>query len=274
MSELRKFLRAVASKEDDSYQQAAANVLVELDSDLGNIPQPVIQGLERSITPAMAAASQGQTWQAVADVHHCLRREKDFTPRKPPVDKVSVVMPYSYLFLAAPSTFVGGGFTRARQLRRSLRQPASHQPSTEEALEAQDLPGTSGHPRATWWTFSPSDQDPWSGTGEDYMRALALSPDRLDQAREDGYVAVLTVRHSSLDTHLYKPSSLNGYGPDSQFRPDLSQAEHGYTAPLPPYPRQPELIGTTRTWHMLDKQHDKIHVTIYHFSENTRSTTP
>ena len=101
-----------------------------------------------------------------------------------------------------------------------------------------------------WWTFDmKSVISPIEVSGEQLVHELALPYLTIESAKTKKGVVLIEIETAALpdDIKCYKPSSLDGYGPGSRFKPDLSSAPHGWTDPdlnlYPAYQKRPEIIS-------------------------------
>ena len=104
-------------------------------------------------------------------------------------------------------------------------QPGSHR------LDGSDLRGWTGRVGGPcWWNLEESERPPPSG-GRAYVAELALGESQRDQAEVDGAVVEVTIDRDAVSDQYFKPTALEGFAPDTPFRPELKGAEYGRTVP-------------------------------------------
>ena len=262
------------------YQQAALNCQRDLRSASnphGNIPEAVTTKLKQKIEQAVEAPDSTQ-WQQWAKHHNCLGLPEHYQSVEPDCQQLVKVMSYRHLKRQAskaksasrPQALPSSSIQRQQAAELSAYKPAADEVYREQEHRGRELEGSSGNPKdASWWSFTTAEQKLEYQYADEYMRALALSPRQIDQARLDGFALLLSIDRADLQRSLYKPSALNAFAADTLFRPDVSTNNYGLTAPVKKtYPPVAEVISATIEWRQLG---DKvIQIRAYHFDQNTR----
>ena len=126
--------------------------------------------------------------------------------------------------------------------------------------------GPAGRP--SWWTFDESDADPETDDWA-YARQLALGETTRERADEDGALVEVAVESHALD-RVYKPTSLEGFGRNTPFRPELTGADHGRTVPADPaHAGRPEVVSASQTYSRLAINIDEVAVRVLPYNEPT-----
>ncbi len=129
----------------------------------------------------------------------------------------------------------------------STLQPGTHR------LEDHKLQGRTARVEgACWWTFDESGR-PGPEDGRSYLRELALGVVEDRKAAVDGFVVEVRLAEGKVGP-LFKPTALEGFSSNTLFRPELTGADHGRTAPSDAQDRsRPEIVGASQAyWDILD----------------------
>jgi hypothetical protein len=104
----------------------------------------------------------------------------------------------------------------------------------DHTLTGADLAGRTGASgRPCWWTFDEPERA-LPTRGGSYAQELALAAGTFAKILADGALVELSVPSAAAAPAYFKPTSLEGFAPDTPFRPELSGAPHGRTAPADP----------------------------------------
>lgn len=116
-------------------------------------------------------------------------------------------------------------------------------------LDSSVLQGsTSKEGEPSWWTFVESHLKP-PESGEIYMKELALSGEELKKAELDNTTVEISIKSSSLQLDMYKPTALDAFSPGSLFEPELTGKPHGYTSPTESgLQARPEIISKSKPY--------------------------
>ena len=136
-------------------------------------------------------------------------------------------------------------------------------------LLCENLKGSTGAPtRPSWWTFDEPGRD-LETDGWAYARQLALGEVTLEAAEEDGALVELEMETHALG-RVFKPTSLEGFGPNTPFRPELTGADHGRTVPEDPaHIGRPEVVSASQTYSRLAVHIDEVAVRVLPYNEPT-----
>jgi hypothetical protein len=104
----------------------------------------------------------------------------------------------------------------------------------EHKFDGSDFSGRTGPAgRPCWWSFEEAER-PISTEGRLYVAELALGESQRRRAERDRAVVEVVLDADRASDRYNKPTSLEGFGPDTPFRPELSGMEYGRTAPADP----------------------------------------
>jgi len=132
----------------------------------------------------------------------------------------------------------------AEELKESLKMDIVARNKPEEYDIENFLGGTGKRNTPTWWTFREDDDRPTKGDCEQYLRELALHEMTIKEAMNDSMAIEVIVPGEIIPEPLYKPCALDSFQEETRFRPDLSNAPFGRTAPVDPgLVGYPELIS-------------------------------
>jgi|GEM_PF-5542690 len=110
----------------------------------------------------------------------------------------------------------------------------------ETTVPAAALGGRTQREKApTWWTFG----GPEPRCGRAYVEDLALPRTTINKAESAGAVVEIALPATALSVPLHKPSSIDGYGAWSRFKPDLTACSHGMSDPDPGFRPRAELVS-------------------------------
>ncbi len=207
--------------EDPRFDQAVDNALRDVQS---------AENPHGNLTPPLVVALDGRCHddvplEPVIGEHCCNRRPELHRRSEPTPDPVRRVMPRSDFI---QYHLLGPGAANEESLDHYRRQfaPGRHQESTV------DWGGSSGLPdRPSWWTFEEEGRAA-PADGKTLLLELALGERARDLAERDGAVVDLGISPGELEVEFFKPTSLEGFGPETLFRPELSEAPYGRTEPV------------------------------------------
>ncbi len=232
MEKLRRRLENLR-RDDPRYAQAIENVLRDVrseDNPHGNLTPPLVDALDGSCGTDTVA-------EEVIAEHCCNRRPELHRRAEPTPDPLRRAMPRSDFI---QHHLLGPGAANEEELDHYHRQfPAGrHRRSTV------DWSGSSGRPeRPCWWTCEEDGQTA-DDDGETLLQGLALGERALDLAARDGAVVDLGLPSADLEAPIFKPTSLEGFGPETLFRPDLSDSPYGRTCPTAEHLEgRPEMVS-------------------------------
>ncbi len=222
-------------RQQAAFSQAVENVLLDVRSEEsvhGNLSPNLVASLDQGCTGS-------DTVEPVVRAHRFL--ETPLLHRRAPAPAAGVQRLMAKRFFVTYQVLEGTGAADESEIDAWMDQlgPGSHR-LPEDALLGRT--GTAGEP--CWWTFQ-EDGHPVPGDGETYARELALGNHQCRQAVVDGAVVEVRVESRAVEP-LFKPTSLEGFGPETPFRPELTGADHGRTAPNDAGLRgRPELVGSS-----------------------------
>ncbi len=221
MARFLKLLDAL-ERDDPSYAQAVQNVRDDVASETnqhGNLSPQTVEKIESD------CASKGDARGAIE--RHTFLQQPDLHRQCD-----SVPAPGTIRRAMAPTTFVAyhlfEGTAADQALVEDVAKNLARGTRTHTAAELGGSTGPNGRP--CWWTFDEPDHTR-PAEGEAYMHELALGLTAIRQAQLDEAVVEVELPVESLAVPLVKPTSLEGFGADTNFRPELTGADHGRTWP-------------------------------------------
>ncbi len=229
-------LEALASRQP-GLDQAVANIKADRASPTnphGNLTAKVTTALAGRCHSLPSGATQ-EISQAI-DEHKVIHRPDLYEPVSTPTTALRRV--------TSLTTFVNYHLLTGAD-SSSNQELVKHHLITQGRHDAalSVLRGTTGRlDSATWWTHLAEDEEP-PEEAETYMTELALSDHELNTARQEGWGIELALPTGAFTYPLYKPTSLEAFFEGTRFRPDLTSAPCGYTAPPAGFTPRPELIS-------------------------------
>lgn len=237
-------------KQDPRYTQAVENVRDDLHS-----AQNPHGNLGRNLVSALEAACQAGTEVEDAIKEHLSTERPDLHRECQASTQVRRVM--------SRSDFVDYHVLRGAT-DQSERDPWIQLLTPGEYLfDGGDLNGSTGRPDGlAWWAVEESGR-PAPNDGRRYVAELALGEGQRLKAQSDGAVVEVTLDADLASDRYFKPTALEGFGPNTPFRPELGGAAHGRTAPDDPRLQGwPEAVSESGSYvHILDED-DEIGVRV------------
>ncbi len=221
-----------------AFSEAVENVLRDVRSEnneYGNLPPNLVASLDQG-------CGENEDVEQVVRSHRCLEMPLLHCRAPAPTGGVQRVM--AKRFFVTYQVLEGAGAADESEIDPWLDRlsPGSHRLAEDEM---QGRTGRRGEP--CWWTFKEQAR-PTPDDGSTYARELALGAAQCRQAGEDGALVEISFEGRSVEP-LFKPTSLEGFGPDTLFRPELTGADHGRTAPVDVDDRGwPELVGASHRY--------------------------
>ncbi len=241
-------------QQQPSFSQASDNVVADVRSEEnphGNLSPNLVDAMDR-------CCGDGQEVEGVAREHRFL--DQPLLHRRAPTP-ASVKRVMAKRFFITYQVLEGVGAADEAEIDAWMDELAvgSHR------IPEEDLAGRTGAPgEPCWWTFEEADH-PTPGDGRVYVAELALGWVQCRQAERDGGVAEVALDGEAVED-FFKPTSLEGFGPDTPFRPELTGADHGRT--VPPFPElrgRPELVGTSHAYEEILEPGTEVEVAVLPF---------
>ncbi|NJL27674.1 MAG: hypothetical protein HC897_07125 [Thermoanaerobaculia bacterium] len=203
--------------------QAIANVRADIQSPEnphGNLTPPLVLALEQ-------ACSMRQTAQeAIAD--HRSDARPALHRQCAPTERVSRAMARSdfisyHVLGRLPSALANESYWATHLAAVGTQQ-----------LEGPHFRGRTGcEGQPCWWRLEETGRRP-PEDGRAHATALALSEDTHRRAEKDGALVEVTLASDLAADVFFKPTSLEGFGANTLFRPELTGSSHGRTVPTDP----------------------------------------
>lgn len=254
MEHLRRSLEALRASEPE-FHQAVENVFDDVASPgnpHGNLGSNLVAALESR------ARSGGDARQTVRE-HECLEKPSLHRRVSPPREVRRAMAPRHFVVY---HVLEGSGSADESEVEAWLRvlTPGNHR------LAKDDLGGRTSAPgRPCWWSGAEPDH-PSPATGETYVHELALGEIQCQQAEQDGAVVEVTLLSEWVGEHFFKPTALEGFGPRTRFRPELTGSPWGRTVPTRPELRgRPELVSPGAAYREILKEGDEIAIAVLSF---------
>jgi hypothetical protein len=228
VNELKQFARPHGGL----YENALKNIISDMhgpSNPRGNITQQAQRSLDSKC--ASSGGTSPVDVKLVISEHYSYHSASGAPARSKPQETLRRVVPYSFYVVfhlkgAIDTTSLLGNVVAAE--------------TTDVPLAG--LRGWTSDPQsASWWTWGA----PPPGSGEEYVKQLALPQFNIGEASESGGVAEISIPHEAFKDPLYKPSALDGFMKNSPFAPDLTDTPHGWSKPDDPtaHPPRPELVS-------------------------------
>lgn len=220
MGKLLQALKSLARSRSD-MAQAVANVRADIRSaehPHGNLTPALVAGLEE------ACEKEQTIHDAIAD--HRSSAKPELHRKCTPTDRVSRAMSRPDFI----SYHVLDGSADLSEQAPWLAQltVGAHR------FEGGDFRGRTGredHP--CWWRLEEAGRIQ-SEDGRAHATELALSEDVCRRAARDGTLVEVTLVSEIAADAYFKPTALEGFGPNTLFRPELTGSSYGRTAPVDP----------------------------------------
>lgn len=149
---------------------------------------------------------------------------------------------------------LGKSYDRRTSIPKFKRHLLERFKNDQVELELDELSGSTGPPgKPTWWTFYDKYCDA-PGSGEAYMKELALDDKQLESAEIDNVVMEVIIYPEMLGQDLFKPTALDAFEPETKFEPELTGKAYGYTSPREPaLQSRPEVVSASIPYRDLRK---------------------
>lgn len=246
--------------------QAVANLLGDIRSPSnphGNIPAGLANELE--------TACQGIPFHEIAQIkttvnNYQIGGKGNGTHREP------TTKPNNHLRLVFSPTMIftyhlGDGKSPISNADMPIRMKAMFQSGSSQTERIENLKGTTGREGTpSWWSFKGGDDRPETADARTCMEELALSPEEIQRAEKDEMAIEIMIAAADFHQHFYKPSAVDAFNENTQFRPDYSNAFHGKTAPARSgLNSRPELICRSISYEGIGNDDTKIVLTALPF---------
>jgi hypothetical protein len=235
-----------------SYRIAIENIGLDMHGDsnqYGNITSVAQKSLD-DCCGSSHVGSCNDVEKLVRD-HQSHQKASGATARNKPEDDLRRVVPFH--------TFVDHHYKGGVKALANLVRVGAVNTTT---IPIEAMRGGTGRDTApSWWTFGL----PHPRNGQQYAAELALTIEHshpndapADAAMIKGVVEV-RIRSSEFPKDVFKPSALDGFCPDSKFKPDLSPSTHGWTKPdmaKDGLARRPELVSQSFSYSEIKRNID------------------
>jgi hypothetical protein len=222
---------------DDSFRQAVENILVDMRSEAnpyGNLAPDLVVSLDE-------CSNGSKPVEDVIQEHQFLK--------KPEMHRSSEVKPMLRRAMAwrwfITYQVLSGSATDESEI--DAWRPRLEVGSRCQLFIRTLLGRTGKEGQPCWWTFDlpgcAVEEDGWC-----YALQLALGPSDLEQAQLDEKLVEVSIAGESVG-ELYKPTALEGFGPNTLFRPHLTDVDYGLTAPRPGQEGRPEVVSASQAYH-------------------------
>lgn len=220
-------LSYLAGEQPDDFGDAVDNVLRDFRSDdnrYGNITKAAQQSIARGC--AASSDTDVAHLERMIDSHLSFKAASGCEPRKKPMEPLRTVVPCVVFVdhhLAGPKDPQTGSLETIRNIRHLT------------SAQREDVPigmfcgRTYREGHSTWWSFGPANFD----CGRDCVAALALPDETVHLSENCGGIVEVAIPAEAMAEPLYKPTSLDGFGPQTKFKPNLTDDPWGLTAPEP-----------------------------------------
>lgn len=251
------------SQSDDSFRQAVENVLADVrsaENPHGNLAENLIASLD-------ACCDGSKPVEQIVEDHQCLRQpllHRQAASR--PTLRRAMALTWFITRHMLPPEPGEADVAYHSEVDAWKRRLQTEQQSTRQTGTLFGRTGEAGQP--CWWTFDePGRAEEWDGWR--YAHELALGPRAHFQARLDEALVEVSM-DGRCPEPLFKPTALEGFGPSTLFRPELSGADHGRTVPVEPgWLGRPEVVSASQAYHDVVATTREIEVRVLPYREPT-----
>ncbi|MFA7239670.1 MAG: hypothetical protein WC091_06125 [Sulfuricellaceae bacterium] len=254
--------------------QAVDNLLGDIrspSSPHGNIPAALANELET----ACREIPDHETAQIKTTVHqYQIGGERNGRHREPtmkPDNHLRLIFSRITIF----TYHLGDGKSPSSTANAQSRMNTLFQAGSSQTQRIEIMSGATGRDGApSWWSFKEGDNRPETADARTCMEELALSPEEIERAEKDGMAVEIMIAATDFHQNFYKPSAVDAFHENTQFRPDHSAAFHGRTAPArSELNSRPELICRSIAYTGIGDDNSKIVLTALPFIQAPSSST-
>jgi hypothetical protein len=237
---MRSFFQALGDMRKDlpDYEEVINNILIDRRSPAN--PFGISERLEQSLDEA----SDNISIFLVIKGHSILRKPDLHTKANIEAKQVKRVMSrqifvrYHLVDGRSSSDYTSSadlGWQDIESIIEGGKQSLTGSVIARQSFEPEQLHGITGkEDSAVFWTWD-EDGIEYQGTGEQYMRELALSDFLLHSAATDDVVVEVSLEKDKHPGEFFRPTGLDCFSPEARFYPNIHTGEcFGRTRPIPP----------------------------------------
>ncbi len=245
-------------RQEPELRQAVENIRDDIRSSQnpnGNLEPLLVEALE-------SGCRAGRPLRQVIGEHLCTERPELHRTCAPP-SPVRRVM--------ARSDFVSYHILRKRASSQTRRRLYRQRLDTgDHSLKADELHGRTGRERRPcWWTFEEPDRS-LPNDGRTCVAELALGDSTRRRIRREGALVDLILARDLASDRYFKPTSLEGFGPNTPFRPERAGTSFGMTVPQDPkFLGRPETVSASAPYSEILAVDDEVTIRVLAYRETS-----
>lgn len=253
---MEHLLRALAAleRDDPAYAQAIANVRADIRSDAsphGNLGPHAVTALD-------AACELGRGATEAISEHQAIVRPDLHQPAMPPIRVRRALARSDFVVYQV----IGQDDDSAEKMQdRHVWEAALT--NGVHRFGVTTLRGWTGRREGScWWSFDEAGR-PTPDEAHAYVAELALSARTASNIADEHVVVEVSLPAAVASARYFKPSALEGFGPDTRFRPELSGAAYGRTVPDDGSLRGwPEVVSASAAYSDILGENDEVEVRV------------